>query len=108
MPFYDKKCKSCQAITVDVLEAVYAAPALCTCGGELERVWLGKASSVIPDDIPGGIFIKNGLCNADGSPRKYYSKTEMKQEAARRGLVNHVTHIGERGSDKNKHTTRWV
>lgn len=108
MPFYDKSCRSCGAVTIDVLEAVYAAPALCQCGGETERVWLGKASSVTPDDIPGGYWVKHGLCNDDGTPRKYYSKSEMRREAARRGLENHVVHIGTQGGDRSKITSRWI
>lgn len=63
---------------------------------------------VIPDEIPGGIEIKHGLCNEDGSPRRYDSKSAMAAEAKRRGMTNYVTHIGERGSDKSKHTSRWV
>jgi hypothetical protein len=68
----------------------------------------GRTAFVHGDDIPGGLEIRHGLCNADGSPRKYYSKTEIAREAKKRGLTNHVTHVPDKGSDKNKHTTRWV
>jgi hypothetical protein len=47
-------------------------------------------SGVIPDDIPGGLEIANGLCNEDGTPRRYYSRTEIDREAKRRGYENHV------------------
>ena len=63
---------------------------------------------VIGDDIPGGLEIRHGICNEDGSPRKYYSKSEMRAEAKRRGVENVVEHVPERGSDKSKHTTRWI
>ena len=66
------------------------------------------AFSVIPDEIPGGMEIRHGICNEDGSPRRYYSKSEMAAEAKRRGLVNHVVHIGKRGTDKSPHTSRWI
>lgn len=85
-----------------------------TCGEPLEiGVWPfcphGTGSnSVIADDIPGGVEIRNGLCNEDGSPHRYYSKSEMTKEAKRRGLVNLVTHVTEPGTDKSKHTSRWV
>jgi hypothetical protein len=80
-----------------------------TCGGQWTRTHLpGRATPVHGDDIPGGVLIKNGLCHPDGSPRKYYSKSEMAREAARRGLTNHVEHIPSRGSDKNPNTQRWV
>lgn len=42
---------------------------------------------IATDDIPGGYTIHHGLCNEDGSPRKYYSKTEIKREANKRGLT---------------------
>jgi hypothetical protein len=67
-----------------------------------------RANGVIPDDIPGGVEIAHGICNADGTPRKYYSKSEMAREAKRRELTNFVQHVGERGSDKSPHTSRWI
>lgn len=38
-----------------------------------------KAPGIATDDIPGGIEIKHGagLINADGTPRKYYSKSDL-------------------------------
>jgi hypothetical protein len=65
------------------------------------------SNSVIGDDIPGGIEIRHGLCNEDGTPRRYYSKSEMDREAKKRGLVNRVEHIPLKGSDKSPHTTKW-
>jgi hypothetical protein len=67
-------------------------------------------SNVIGDDIPGGVIIRHGLVNDDGSPRKFYSKTEIAREAKRLGLTNEVRHITDpkSGSDKNPHTKRWV
>ena len=67
-----------------------------------------RANGVIPDDIPGGLVVEHGLCNEDGSPRKYYSKSEMAREAKRRDLTNLVRHVGEKGSDKSPFTTRWI
>ena len=64
-------------------------------------------SQAISDSIPGGIEIRNGLCNVDGSPRTYYSHSEIKKEANRRGWTNVVTHTPPPHSDKSKHTTRW-
>jgi hypothetical protein len=68
------------------------------------------ANSVTADDIPGGIEIRHGLCNSDGTPRRYYSKSEIDREAKKRGLVNRVEHIPVpgSGSDRSKHTSRWV
>lgn len=38
-------------------------------------------TAVIADDIPGGLEIKHGICNSDGTPKKYYSKSEIKRAA---------------------------
>ena len=43
-------------------------------------------ANIITDDIPGGIYIRHGLVNADGSPRKFYSKTEIRRAANEHGL----------------------
>jgi hypothetical protein len=64
--------------------------------------------SVVGDDIPGGLWVEHGLCNPDGTPRKYYTKGEMAREAKARGLINWVEHKGDRGSDKSPHTSRWI
>jgi hypothetical protein len=80
----------------------------CHCGAATDILWTGRAAGVVDDSIPGGIWIRHGLCNADGSPRRYDSHTEMRKEAAKRGFTNHVEHIPERGSDKSKQTTRWI
>lgn len=94
---------------MDCLEPVEAPAVACNaCGAPTERVWMQHASAVIGDDIPGGVLIEHGICNPDGTPRKYYSKSEMRREAVRRGYENHVVHIGERGSDKSPHTSRWI
>lgn len=84
-----------------------------SCGKELvvgEWPWCPHGignSNVIGDDIPGGVEIRHGICNEDGSPRRYYSKSEMVKEAKRRGLRNHVEHVTVPGTDKNPHTKKW-
>jgi hypothetical protein len=65
-------------------------------------------SNVVGDDIPGGYEVRHGLCNEDGSPRVYYSKSEMAKEAKRRGLTNIVEHVTPPGTDKSPFTTRWI
>jgi hypothetical protein len=80
----------------------------CHCGAATEILWAGKAACVIADDIPGGIYIKHGIGWPDGTPRKFYSHTEIKAAAVKAGLQQHVEHMPERGSDKSKHTSRWV
>lgn len=66
------------------------------------------ANGVIPDEIPGGIEIKHALCNEDGSPRRYYSKSAIRKEAEARGYTNYVVHQPPPGTDKSKFTRRWI
>ena len=37
--------------------------------------------TAIGDDIPGGVMVEHGLCHADGSPRRFDSKSEMARAA---------------------------
>lgn len=79
------------------------------CIGDFPFCPHGKGNSnIIVDDIPGGYEVRHGLCNPDGTPRKYYSKSEMAKEAKRRNLVNWVEHTPPVGTDKSKLTQRWI
>ncbi len=49
------------------------------------------------------VVVKHGICNEDGTPRRYRSRAEMAKVAKERGLVNYVRHI-----DGSKHTQRFV
>lgn len=64
---------------------------------------IGLAPGIVPDDLPGGYAVHHGLCNADGSPRKFYSKTEIRAEAARRGLML----ADETPGGKHSGESRW-
>jgi hypothetical protein len=44
------------------------------------------SSNVIGDDIPGGVLIKHGVCNEDGTPKRYYTKSSIKKAAYEKGL----------------------
>ncbi len=44
--------------------------------------------AVWQDTIEGGVEIAHGLCNADGTPRTYYSKTEIRDAARAKGLMS--------------------
>ena len=43
--------------------------------------------AVWQDSIEGGLEIAHGLCNADGTPRRYYSKSEIKAACELKGIV---------------------
>ena len=108
---YDYRCSCCGYEQIDVWEPIYVPKRHhdSFCNGLMERSWLQthKAPGVISDDIPGGVEITHGLCNSDGTPHRYYSKTEMRREATKRGLTNLVEHKGSKGSNKSPHTQRW-
>lgn len=106
MPFYDLVCPEGHAQR-DLFLKVGERPPCPTCGGATQTLW-DSPSGVIGDDIPGGYEVKHGICNEDGSPRKYYTKSEMTREAKRRGLTNLVEHVTAPGTDKSPHTTRWI
>lgn len=113
MRMIDTLCPKCGEITEDVLlrehntDGSYVFPT-CKCGTITERVFQQTSPHVIQDSIPGGMWIHNGICNDDGSPRKYYSHSEMRTTAKQKKMVNYVVHEGRPGSDKNKHTQRFI
>ena len=76
------------------------------CGDATEHIWLPCTRAIIGDECD--VTVENGLCNNDGTPRRYRSKSEMHKEAKKRGLEQHVVHQGSKGSDKSKFTSRWV
>ncbi len=97
-------CTTCGAKSEPLLWDYDPLPA-CVCGGANERDAdaTNRAPAVIPDGIPGGVLIEHGICNPDGSARRYYSKSSIRAEAAARGLRNHVEHI-----EGSPHTSRWI
>jgi hypothetical protein len=106
MPIYDLICLNGHK-QYDCLLKLGERPPCPECAAATDTLW-ERSGNVIGDDIPGGIWMEHGLCNSDGSPRKYYSKSEIAREAKRRGLVNKVEHVTTQGSDKAPHTKRWV
>lgn len=105
MPCFDRKCKVCGHILADVIEPSEPPKVDCACGGETERVWLQKANAVIGDEID--VYIKNGLCHADGSPRRFTSREELRRAEKKAGLTNYVVHTTGPGTDKSRHTRKW-
>lgn len=110
----DMRCDGCGVIEIDRYVDVETLPAHDGCGGRWVAlaVMPGQRRAVVTDDIPGGVEIRHGLCNDDGTPRRYYSKTEIRHEAARRGMAWHYDaniFAPIRGSDRAIDGTRkWV
>lgn len=83
----DAECPSCGLRKDDFyLQAGESYPA-CACGTQME--WLPRSGhqSIVPDDIPGGVLIEHGLCNEDGTPKRYYSRSEIRMACAVKGQV---------------------
>lgn len=107
--FIDVICPSCKSEEEDVLLRGEETIPVCACGSVRERCWRPTGrGTVIPDDIPGGILIKNSLCWPDGTPRRFYSKTEIRAAEKKLGYTNYVTHIGTKSGDSSRHTSRWI
>jgi hypothetical protein len=50
------------------------------------------------DDIPGGIEIANGICNEDGTPKRYYSKSEIRRACEVKGVMPYHDVYAEGGN----------
>lgn len=107
MPMFDLQCDTCATVEKDVYQRTLAESVErpCACGGIMQKAWL-KAPGVIGDECD--IQAKHGICNPDGTPRRFTSKQEMAREAQRRGLTNFVVHNPPPDSDRSKHTSRWI
>jgi hypothetical protein len=104
---YDRRCDTCSTVHPDCWEPISCETPACSCGGTLERVYLPTGrGQVLGDECD--VWVKHGICNDDGTPKRYTSKKDMREAAEKKGMVNHVEHIPARGSDKSRHTVRWV
>jgi len=104
MPMYDFRCVTCGA-EWEALVKVGEQPN-CRCGQPSEKIWRGRTANVIPDSFIGGQMIEN----LGPQPVYVESRSQLRAEAAARGLMPLVQHRPSPGSDKNRegHTSRWV
>ena len=103
MPFYDRLCPSCGWLAVDVLEPVNVPVQTCpACGDPTKRAWLTRSTNVIGDEMDH--LQVNGL----KEPRRFRSKLEHKRWLKENGYTIMDGHVGEYGSDKSKHSSRWA
>jgi len=59
---------------------------------------------VIDDTILGGEVLEN----VADQPITVYSKSERRRVLREHNVFEFVRHVGQRGSDKSPHTTRWI
>ena len=107
MPMYDYRAED-GCVSIDVWEPIEpVVQHVCAHGIRMERAWIGgNGPKAIGDECD--VWVKNGICWPNGEPRHYDSKSAMKREADAQGLVNRVRHIGTKGGDRSKHTSRWI
>lgn len=87
--FVDVACPQCAHLQIDAYVEIPTYPTCPTCNIPMLRTYLpGQMASVVGDDIPGGVEIKHGICNPDGTPKKYYSHSEIRRAADQAGYVN--------------------
>ncbi len=106
MPIYDRRCPSCERVTLDHYEPVAAPRVVCDCGADTERVWLAGASAAVHGDeqfIGGRVYE-----NLGHEPVVVHSRSELRRELSARGLQEFVRHAPEAGTDKSRHTTNWA
>lgn len=88
----DVRCRVCGHQT-EALQRDKGSIAPCSeagCGGERERIYASMPgrSAVHGDDIPGGVWMKHGICNEDGTPKRYDTRHEIRDAARKAGLVS--------------------
>lgn len=98
MPKYDQACKSCDWLA-EIIARPHEHPPCPKCGGDTERRWEGKASSVHGDDIPGGMLVENGF----SEPIRVYSHSEHRRRLAAEGCEIRAKWAGP----NDKYLTRW-
>ena len=103
MPMYNVQCRVCDQIDEALLK-IGVSETACVCGGVAEKVWAGCAPMMIRDSIRGGVVLEN----LTPQPKRFYSRTEIKDEMRARGVREMVRHVGVPGSDKSPFTQRMV
>jgi hypothetical protein len=87
MPRYDLVCPNGHE-QLDVVHSIKEGhPACPTCNEPTETLWRTYNPMIAKDDIPGGVEIRHGLCHPDGTPKRYYSMTEIRRAANEKGLT---------------------
>ena len=59
------------------------------CGGNavIEDAGSRQTVMIATDDIPGGLLVRHAICHEDGTPKRYYSKTEIKRALNKAGYT---------------------
>jgi hypothetical protein len=81
-------CSACGTVSKDYRWLHERDAWVCACGGSLTEVedQANRATAVIGDEVD--YTFHHGLCNEDGTPRRYTSRTQIRQECIKRGWRN--------------------
>lgn len=72
-------------VTKDTNDKVWLVCSTCYVLIKPQPTRFGQASMIATDSIPGGYYVKHGLCNPDGSPKRFDSKSDIKEAAYESG-----------------------
>lgn len=89
MRMIDVRCRLCGAVK-ETLQRNTGFIDRCICGGERKRIYATSPvtpSAVQGDDIPGGKWFKHGICNEDGTPKRYDTKHDITAALDKAGLM---------------------
>lgn len=92
MQMVDAQCRVC-GHRAEALQREKGGIAPCSekgCGGERERIYTDNPvrTAVHTDDIPGGVWIKHGICNEDGTPKRYDTRHAIREATRKAGLLS--------------------
>jgi len=104
MPIFDRRCTSCAWAKDDCYEPAVLEFACPNCHAKTERVWTASANVHGDDKYIGGLRLEN----MGHDEVVVYSRSEKKREMEKRGLREFVRHQPEQGSDRSRHTSRWI
>lgn len=66
------------------------------------------AAFVQQDSIPGGLWIEHGICNPDGTPKRYDSYSEIKRACAERGVIRWTDVYEEKEVKAGQERAKWM
>ena len=106
MPMFDVSCPKCEWERPDTY--VSGSMPLCPqCGSLTNKLWkTGSFPNVVDDTYVGGLTVEN----LGPTPITFQSRSEHRAYLKAHGFTPKVRHVGTpgEGSDKSKHTSRWV
>lgn len=111
MTFRERRllCEPCNTVDKHFLWSNAPVPRCPSCGAErsLDGVAAGKSATVIGDEID--LVVEHGVCHADGTPRRFTSKSELNRALRETGWSRDmVCHRPPPGTDKSPFTTRHI